>query len=201
MTEKAWYRRGVSRASLLRAFRSRARLAVYGATFTALIVPAAAAHAQLSYRRGLHVGVNNDFTVSSFEDISERPSFVISYAIGPLADFQLDMGPAFRFRWASSRAYLGGAIEPGFLFHFGPTYTAALRLPLAMYGDLKDGKPLLTFSGDISPAGFDLAKHGAFHMELFGSIGFAKSFAASGGLQDKVYGAYGGGLRLGGLFL
>ncbi|MFO0617070.1 MAG: hypothetical protein U0414_31025 [Polyangiaceae bacterium] len=177
----------------------------FAAALGALLLPTPA-EAQ-SWRKGFHVGLDGaiafssdperTFKLGADADMVVQPSFVMSYRIGPLADFQTHLGLAIRWPLGEKMVALGGAVEPGFLFHFGPTYTFALRTLVTASARTDDGAFLIGFEGQVSPAGFDFGRHGGHHLEVYGLVGFQSGVKSSAPIGFVG----GGGIRYGGLFL
>lgn len=190
--------------------RSRGVSAYVGAVSAALVTLGIAsprvAEAQ-SWRKGVKVGLDGAIafspsagaTLSGDADVDMylQPSFVTNVRIGALADFQIHSGVALRYPLGEKFVLVGGALEPGFLFHFGPAYTASMRALVTGSAMTRGGLFVLGFEGHVSPVGFDFGRHGAHHLELYGSVGFLTAFRST----DAPHLVGGGGIRYGGLFL
>lgn len=173
----------------------------------ALVIASPQAAEAQSWRKGFKLGLDGAIAFSpsagatlsgdAKADMYIQPSFVASYRIGALADFQTHSGIALRYPLGEKFVAIGGALEPGFLFHFGPAYTASLRVLATGSALTHNGVFVLGFEGHVSPVGFDFGRHGAHHLELYGSVGFLTAFGAT----DAPHLVGGGGLRYGGLFL
>lgn len=182
----------------------RSSTVVAAAVVSIAVAAEGAAEAQ-SWRKGFKVGLDGAIAFSNPgplpggapADMYVQPSFVMSYRIGALADFQTHVGLALRYPLGEEYVALGGALEPGFLFHFGPAYTASARVLVTGSALTEGGAFVLGFEGHVSPVGFDFGRHGAHHVELYGSAGFLTGF----GSNDVPHFVGGGGIRYGGLFL